>query len=82
MSWDWDKLKQQQQGRGGGIGGGAPPQMDEILDKFKKFKIDEDFVLFSKESQTKYKKNFEEVTKIIMTSIHDLLDEKYKKPEE
>jgi membrane protease subunit HflK len=34
MSWDWDKLKQQQQGRGG-----APPQMDEILDKFKKFKL-------------------------------------------
>ena len=35
MSWDWDKLKQQQQSRGGG----APPQMDEILDKFKKFKL-------------------------------------------
>ena len=35
MSWDWDKLKQQQQGRGGGV----PPQMDEILDKFKKFKM-------------------------------------------
>ena len=35
MSWDWDKLKQQQQGRGGGV----PPQMDEILDKLKKFKM-------------------------------------------
>ena len=35
MSWDWDKLKQQQQSRGGG----APPQMDEILDKLKKFKV-------------------------------------------
>ena len=35
MSWDWDKLKQQQQG----MGGGTPPQMDEILDKFKKFKL-------------------------------------------
>ena len=35
MSWDWDKLKQQQQSRGGG----APPQMDEILEKFKKFKV-------------------------------------------
>jgi len=35
MSWDWDKLKQQQQSRGGG----APPQMDEILDRFKKFKV-------------------------------------------
>ena len=35
MSWDWDKLKQQQQSRGGG----PPPQMDEILEKFKKFKV-------------------------------------------
>jgi modulator of FtsH protease HflK len=34
MSWDWDKLKQQQHSRGG-----APPQMDEILDRFKKFKL-------------------------------------------
>jgi modulator of FtsH protease HflK len=34
MSWDWDKLKQQQHTRGG-----APPQMDEILDRFKKFKL-------------------------------------------
>jgi len=39
MSWDWDKLKQQQQSRGGGGGIGTPPQMDEILDKFKKFKL-------------------------------------------
>ena len=43
MSWDWDKLKQQQKSRGGGMGsgmgGGTPPQMDEILDKFKKFKL-------------------------------------------
>ncbi len=35
MSWDWDKLKQQQHGRSGG----APPQVDEILDRFKKFKM-------------------------------------------
>ena len=34
MSWDWDKLKQQQQGRGG-----VPPQMDEVIDKIKKFKL-------------------------------------------
>ena len=39
MSWDWDKLKQQQKGRGDGMGGGTPPQMDEILDKLKKFKL-------------------------------------------
>ncbi len=36
MSWDWDRLKQQQQSRGGG---GGPPPMDEILEKFKKFKL-------------------------------------------
>lgn len=33
MSWDWEKLKQQQ-GRGG-----VPPQMDEIVDRFKKAKL-------------------------------------------
>jgi membrane protease subunit HflK len=34
MSWDWEKLKQQQQGRGG-----VPPQMDEFVEKIKRFKI-------------------------------------------
>jgi membrane protease subunit HflK len=34
MAWDWDKLQQQRQGRQGG----APPQMDEVLDKIKKIK--------------------------------------------
>ena len=34
MSWDWEKLKQQQQGRGG-----IPPQMDDIINQFKKFKL-------------------------------------------
>jgi membrane protease subunit HflK len=34
MSWDWEKLKQQQQGKGG-----VPPQMDEIVEKFKKMKL-------------------------------------------
>jgi len=34
MSWDWEKLKQQQQGKGG-----VPPQMEEIVDKFKKLKL-------------------------------------------
>ncbi len=34
MSWDWEKLKQQQQGKGG-----LPPQMNEIVDKFKKMKL-------------------------------------------
>ena len=34
MSWDWEKLKQQQQGKGT-----VPPQMDEVIDKIKKFKL-------------------------------------------
>ena len=32
MSWDWDKLKGQQKG-------GMPPQMDEIVEKIRKFKF-------------------------------------------
>jgi membrane protease subunit HflK len=32
MSWDWDKLKNQQKG-------GVPPQMDELLEKIRKFKF-------------------------------------------
>jgi len=35
MPWDWDKLKQQQQGTGGGL----PPQVDEMLKRFKEFKL-------------------------------------------
>jgi len=34
MSWDWEKLKQQQQGKGG-----VPPQMDEFVNKIKKYKL-------------------------------------------
>ena len=34
MAWDWDKLQQQRQGRQGG----APPQMDEVLEKIKKIR--------------------------------------------
>jgi membrane protease subunit HflK len=34
MSWDWEKLKQQQGGRGG-----VPPQVNDILQGFKKFKL-------------------------------------------
>jgi membrane protease subunit HflK len=33
MPWDWDKLKQQ------GSGGGVPPQVDEVIQKFKQLKI-------------------------------------------
>ena len=34
MSWDWEKLKKQQQGPGG-----IPPQMEELFDKLKGFKV-------------------------------------------
>jgi modulator of FtsH protease HflK len=34
MSWDWEKLKEQQQKMGA-----SPPQMDDIIKKFKNFRI-------------------------------------------
>jgi membrane protease subunit HflK len=36
MNWDWEKLKKQQEGKDGGI---VPPKMDDLVDKFKKFKL-------------------------------------------
>jgi len=36
MAWDWEKLKDQQRQTGGG---GVPPQMDDIIKKFKGFKL-------------------------------------------
>jgi modulator of FtsH protease HflK len=39
MTWDWDKLKEQQKGPGGGSGGGSPPQLDEIVEQLRKFKL-------------------------------------------
>ena len=36
MSWDWEKLKEQQRFRSGG---GGPPLMDDLVKKFKKFKL-------------------------------------------
>ncbi|MGB5424078.1 MAG: hypothetical protein WBN03_18075, partial [Desulfobacterales bacterium] len=35
MSWDWEKLKEQQQK----MGGGAPPNVDEIVQKIRNFKF-------------------------------------------
>ena len=35
MAWDWDKLQQQKKGN---QGGGAPPQMDEVVEKIKELK--------------------------------------------
>jgi membrane protease subunit HflK len=34
MSWDWERLKQQQRGQGG-----IPPQVDEMVKQFKKFRL-------------------------------------------
>jgi hypothetical protein len=36
MNWDWEKLKQQQQQQSGS---GTPPQMDDIVEKFKSMKL-------------------------------------------
>jgi hypothetical protein len=55
---------------------GEPLSLDNQL---REFKIDEPFKLLSKESQRKYKKQFEEVTRIVMESINKLLDEKYRR---
>jgi len=36
MNWDWEKLKKQQDEKDGGI---VPPKMDDLVEKFKKFKL-------------------------------------------
>ena len=45
MNWDWEKLREQQQRQkkspkssGGGGDGVEPPQMDDVIEQFKKFK--------------------------------------------
>ncbi|MFC1830122.1 FtsH protease activity modulator HflK [Thermodesulfobacteriota bacterium] len=38
MNWDWEKLKKQQEGMTG-KGGGIPPQMDDLVQRVKKFKL-------------------------------------------
>jgi hypothetical protein len=55
---------------------GEPLSLDNQL---REFAIDEPFKLFSKESQRKYKRQFEEVTRIVMENINKLLDEKYRR---
>jgi len=55
---------------------GEPLTLDNQL---KEFRIEEKFKLLSKESQLKYKKRFEQVTAIVMESINQLLDEKYRR---
>jgi len=55
---------------------GEPLSLDNHL---RDYAISEPFKLFSKESQRKYKRQFEEVTKIVMENINKLLDEKYRR---
>ncbi|PIE71127.1 MAG: FtsH protease activity modulator HflK [Deltaproteobacteria bacterium] len=53
MNWDWDKLREQQKRQSGqrpgggspGGGGGTPPQLDELLGQFKKFRLPSGFLL-------------------------------------
>jgi 1-acyl-sn-glycerol-3-phosphate acyltransferase len=51
-----------------------------VQDQLKEYRIEEKFKLFSKEAQQKYKRHFEQVTRIVMESINQLLDEKYRRP--
>jgi membrane protease subunit HflK len=39
MNWDWEKLQQKQKDRSSGGGGVKPPQMDDLVKKFKEYKF-------------------------------------------
>jgi membrane protease subunit HflK len=45
MNWDWEKLQQKQKERGTGGGSVKPPQMDDIVNKFKDFKFQAGWLL-------------------------------------
>ncbi len=55
---------------------GKPMTVDGEL---KNFRIDGGFRLFSRDSQEKYRMQFDEVTMLIMDRILSLLDDRYKK---
>lgn len=55
---------------------GEPLSVDDHL---KPFRIDEPFRLFSRDSQQRYREQFEGVTRIVMASIEQMLDEKYRR---
>jgi 1-acyl-sn-glycerol-3-phosphate acyltransferase len=55
---------------------GEPLSLEKQL---KEYAITEPFTLFSKESQRKYKQQFDEVTRVVMEHINLLLDEKYRR---
>jgi hypothetical protein len=50
-----------------------------VHDRLKEFRICEPFRLFSRESQQRYREQFEGVTRIVMASIEGMLDEKYRR---
>jgi 1-acyl-sn-glycerol-3-phosphate acyltransferase len=50
-----------------------------LENQLKEFRISEKFKLLSKESQLKYKEQFEGATRLIMLNISALLDEKYRR---
>jgi len=50
-----------------------------VNDRLKEFRIQEPFRLLSRESQQRYREQFEGVTRIVMSSIEGMLDEKYRR---
>jgi len=49
--------------------------------RLKEFRITEPFKLFSRESQQKYRDQFEGVTQVVMDSLNELLDARHRRPE-
>jgi len=54
---------------------GEPLSLDG---KLKPFRIEESFKLLSRESQMKHREQFEAVTRIVMESINEMLDDRYR----
>jgi 1-acyl-sn-glycerol-3-phosphate acyltransferase len=50
-----------------------------VEDRLKPYRIEEPYRLFSRESQERYREQFEGVTRIVMASIEQMLDEKYRR---
>jgi len=50
-----------------------------VNDRLKPYRIAEPFLLFSRESQQRYRERFEGVTRIVMSSIEEMLDAKYRR---
>jgi 1-acyl-sn-glycerol-3-phosphate acyltransferase len=50
-----------------------------VADQLKPFRIGEPFRLFSRESQQLYREQFEGATRMVMASIEEMLDEKYRR---